>query len=362
MKKMKRILCLALALVMAFALAACGGSTGGSTGDSTQTADTGSAANADDTVYTLKFYHIFAGVGHEQEWITKAIEEVEKQTDGHLKIECVPDGTMGGEDELIPQVFAGTLDMSLSGPSVWGTVGGIDEIGWSELPYVVTNYSEMNALGEILPELTNKQLEEKGIDLYCLGAMSQGIRCLLTIDGHRVDTMADCKGLRIRVPSSDVYQETVAAWGCSPTAMSSSQVITALANGTIEGFESDPASITARGQQESFKYYIETYHIASLNLLMINKTNLEKLPAEYQEVLKNVFKEKCIEQCVDRVDANAAEVEVIKEAGVEVITPTAEALQEFIDADKAFQQKKIAEWGVEDIVNEALEYVAANAK
>ena len=43
------------------------------------------------------------------------------------------------------------------------------------------------------------------------------------------------------------------------------------------------------------------------------------------------------------------------------MTPTAEALQEFIDADKAFQQKKIAEWGVEDIVNEALEYVAANA-
>ena len=52
----------------------------------------------------------------------------------------------------------------------------------------------------------------------------------------------------------------------------------------------------------------------------------------------------------------------IKAAGVEVVTPTAEALQEFIDADKAFQQKKIAEWGVEDIVNEALEYVAANAK
>ena len=213
-----------------------------------------------------------------------------------------------------------------------------------------------------LPELTNKQLEEKGIDLYCLGAMSQGIRCLLTTEGHKVETMADCDGLRIRVPSSDVYQETVAAWGCSPTAMSSSQVITSLANGTIEGFESDPASITARGQQESFKYYIETYHIASLNLLMINKTNLEKLPVEYQDIIKNVFKEKCIEQCVDRVGANEAEVEVIKAAGVEVVTPTAEALQEFIDADKAFQQKKIAEWGVEDIVNEALEYVAANAK
>ena len=44
------------------------------------------------------------------------------------------------------------------------------------------------------------------------------------------------------------------------------------------------------------------------------------------------------------------------------LCPTAEALQEFIDADKAFQQKKIAEWGVEDIVSEALAYVEANAK
>ncbi len=33
------------------------------------------------------------------------------------------------------------------------------------------------------------------------------------------------------------------------------------------------------------------------------------------------------------------------------MTPTAEALQEFIDADKGFPAEKIAEWGVEDIVN-----------
>ena len=272
MKKMKKLLCLALAAIMIFAMAACGSNSAPAAGSSAPAAE---APKADDTVYTLNFYHIFAGVGHEQKWINKAIEEIEAQSNGHIKINCVSDGTMGGEDELIPQVFAGTLDMSLSGPSVWGTVGGIDEIGWSELPYIVTNYAEMNALGEVLPDLTNKQLEAKGIDLYCLGAMSQGIRCLLTTADHKVETMADCAGLRIRVPSSDVYQETVAAWGCSPTAMSSSQVITSLANGTIEGFESDPASITARGQQESFKYYIETYHIASLNLLMINKSNLE---------------------------------------------------------------------------------------
>ena len=348
MKSMKKLVAILLAVILVVALAA-----------------PAYAIEEKKGTYTLNFYHIFAAEesgGHESLWINKAIEEIEKQTDGKVKINCVPGGVMGSEEELIPQVFDGALDMSLSGPSVWGTVGKIDAIGWSELPYVVTNYDEMNALGEVLPDLTNKQLEEAGINLYCLGAMSQGIRCLLTTEKFKVETVADCKGLRIRVPQSDVYQETVAAWGCAPTAMSSSQVITSLANGTIEGFESDPASITARGQQEAFHWYIETYHIASLNLLMINKTNLEALPEEYQTIVKDVFKDYCVQQCYDRVGANEAELDKIKEAGVEVITPTPEAFEEFVAACKAFQDKKVAEWGVEDIVAEALDYVKEHVK
>ncbi|MBR1455648.1 MAG: TRAP transporter substrate-binding protein [Oscillospiraceae bacterium] len=364
---MKKLLALMLALVMVFALAACGSSSTASTSSAPAPAESSGteAAPADDTVYKLNFYHIFAAEeagGHESLWINKAVEEIAEKSGGRLLIDVQPGGVMGSEEELIPQVFAGTVDMSLSGPSVWGTVGSIDAIGWSELPYVVDNYSQMNALGEILPDLTNKQLEEAGIDLYCLGAMSQGIRCLCTAEKFPVYGVDDCKGLRIRVPQSEVYMSTVEGWGCAPTAMSSSQVITGLANGTIEGFESDPASITARGQQDGFHWYIETYHIASLNLLMINKANLEALPEDLQEILITVFKEKCVEQCYDRVGANEAELEVIKAAGVEVITPTEEAFAGFKAADAPYRDSKIAEWGDEAIFAEAMDYVAANAK
>ena len=356
---MKKLISLLLVLCMVFALCACGAK---EEAPAAAPAADAEAPAVDDTVYTLNFYHIFAGVGHEQEWIMKAVEEVAAQTNGKLVINVVADGTMGGEDELIPQVMSGSLDMSLSGPSVWGTNAGVETLNWSELPYVVTNYSEMNALGEVLPDLTNKQLEEIGADLYCLGAMSQGIRCLCTIEKAKVETMADAKGLKIRVPSSEVYMSTVESWGCSATPMSSSQVITSLANGTIDGFESDPGSITARGQQESFKWYQETYHIASLNLLMINKSNLEKLPAEYQEILINVFKQACVDQCYDRVGVNEAEVEVMKAAGVEVISYEGETYQEFIDAAKVFTDKEIERIGVRSVVDEAMAYVAANAK
>ncbi|MBQ6466157.1 MAG: TRAP transporter substrate-binding protein [Oscillospiraceae bacterium] len=364
---MKKILALLLALTMVFALAACGQQAAPAPAEkpAEAPADKPAEAPVDDTVYTLNFYHIFAAEesgGHESLWINKAVEEVAKQSNGRLVINVGPGGTMGSEEELIPQVFSGDLDMSLSGPSVWGTVGQIDAIGWSELPYVVDNYSQMNALGEILPDLTNKQLEEAGIGLYCLGAMSQGIRCLCTVESAKVETVDDCKGLRIRVPQSDVYEATVAGWGCAPTAMSSSQVITSLANGTIEGLESDPASILARGQQEAFHWYIETYHIASLNLLMINKANLEALPADLQEILISVFKDYCVQQCYDREIVNNALLDDIKAAGVEVITPTPEAFEAFKSADTPFRDQKIAEWGDEAIFQEALDYVAANAK
>ena len=367
---MKKLIALLLALTMVFALAACGSKPAASAPAAAPAAEkTEDAAPAaepvDDTVYKLNFYHIFAAEeagGHESLWINKAVKEVEEKSGGRLLIDVQPGGVMGSEEELIPQVFAGTVDMSLSGPSVWGTVGSIDAIGWSELPYVVDNYAQMNALGEVLPDLTNKQLEEAGIGLYCLGAMSQGIRCLCTAEKFPVYTVDDCKGLRIRVPQSEVYMSTVEGWGCAPTAMSSSQVITGLANGTIEGFESDPASITARGQQDGFHWYIETYHIASLNLLMINKANLEALPADLQEILISVFKEKCVEQCYDRVGANEAELEKIKAAGVEVITPTEEAFAGFKAADAAYRDGKIAEWGDEAIFAEAMDYVANNTK
>lgn len=352
---MKKFLAMLLALVMVFALCACGSKTEAPAAD-----DKAEAPAVDDTVYELNFYHTFAGTGHEQEWIMKAAEEIKAQTDGKVIINVVADGTMGGEDETIPQVMSGSLDMSLSGPSVWGTNAGITALDWSEYPYVVSNYSEMNALGEILPDLTNKQLEELGVDLYCLGAMSQGIRCLCTLDP--VYTMADAEGLKIRVPTSNVYESTVAAWGCSPTAMSSSQVITSLANQTIDGFESDPGSIIPRGQQEAFNYYQETYHIASLNLLMINKNNLEALPAEYQQIIIDVFKQACVDQCYDRVDYNNELVQVMVDAGVEVISYDEATFNEFKAAARVFTEAQIEAEGVGDIVDEAMAYVAANAK
>ena len=55
-------------------------------------------------------------------------------------------------------------------------------------------------------------------------------------------------------------------------------------------------------------------------------------------------------------------VDDIKAAGVEVITPTPEAFEGFKGADTPYRDSKIAEWGVDAIFAEAMDYVANNTK
>ena len=364
MKNIKKLMAVLIILAMTAALCACG-STAASTSTASSAAAPAAAPAADDTVYELNIYHTFSATGHEQLWFEKAAAEIAAQTDGKVVINCYPDGVMGGEDEVDPQVYAGALDMSLSGPSVWGGNCGVDAIGWSELPYVVTNYSEMTALSQVLPSLINKQLEAAGENdkLYCLGAMSQGIRCLLTDKDHPVYTMDDCKGVKVRVPSGDVYSSTMESFGLSAIYMSSKEVITSLSNGVINGFESDPTSIISRGQEVAFKYYITTNHIASLNLLMISTPRLEALPAEYQEIVKTVFCDYCAQEVEDRVSYEESDLQKCIDAGIEVIELSDEEFAKFVEAGTAYQQQWLAGFeGVSDIVAEAQAYVAANAK
>ena len=362
---MKKIVALALALVMVFALCACGSTQTAATetaaAPAAEAATVAEAAPVDDTVYELNIYHTFSATGHEEMWFQKAAAEIEAQTDGHVIITTAPDGVMGGEDEVNPQVYAGVLDMSLSGPSVWGGNCGVDAIGWSELPYIVDNYDEMTALSKVLPDLVNAQLEAAGEsgNLVCIGAMSQGIRCLLTDADHPVYQMSDCNGVKVRVPSGDVYMNTMASFGCSAQYMSSKEVITSLQNGVINGFESDPTSIIARGQEVAFKYYITTNHIASLNLLMISGARLAELPEEYQEIVKNVFIDYCAQEVEDRVAYEEEDLQKCIDAGVEVIELSDEAFAEFKAAGTAYQQEWLAQYGCEDIVAQAKELIAA---
>ena len=122
MKKMKKLICLALAAIMIFAMAACGSSSAPAAGSSS--APAAEAPKADDTVYTLNFYHIFAGVGHEQKWINKAIEEIECLTSKTFDSICIFGG--GNKNQLVNRMTEElTGKMVRLGPSEATSFGNV---------------------------------------------------------------------------------------------------------------------------------------------------------------------------------------------------------------------------------------------
>ena len=92
---------------------------------------------------------------------------------------------------------------------------------------------------------------------------------------------------------------------------------------------------------------------------MISGARLAALPAEYQEIVKNVFIDYCAQEVEDRVAYEDADLQKCVDAGVEVIELSDEAFAEFKEAGTAYQLEWLAQYGCEDIVAQARELIAA---
>ena len=99
-------------------------------------------------------------------------------------------------------------------------------------------------------------LANKGITY--LGSFHNGFR-QLTNSKHAVTTPEDLKGLKIRVPGSAVYMGVFKALGASPTAMSWSEVFTAIQQGTIDGQENG-CSVTKSAKMDEIQDYMTIWN------------------------------------------------------------------------------------------------------
>lgn len=307
----------------------------------------------------ITFAHIFASNGNESEWIQWAAEEIKTRTDGGLIVNVYGDGQLGDESELTPQVISGDFAFSLSEGSVWGDALSMPELGIFGLPYICSTYEEMNYVGsEILPDVLNQMLEAKDAPLICLGAFSQGLRCVMTTDVP-VRTADDLQGLKCRVPQSSLYVNTMTAMGTAPTPISSSELYSALSSGIVNAYENDPATVIARNLHEVLGYYTRTNHFSALNVMMMSKDVYESLPAEYQTVVTEVMAEACKSQLADREQKNEEAIQVMVDAGMEIIDLPESEMDILKERVAPMKAEFIEANGVQDIYDAMVEKIAA---
>ena len=213
---------------------------------------------------------------------------VAEKTNGEVKVDVYLDAQLGNETETIDQVQIGTLDFArVNVASVQSTC---DDFGVLSLPYIFTSEPQMYRVldGEVGDAL-NKVLEDN-YNMKNLGYIRAGSRNFYTTK-KEIRSVADVKGMKIRVQPNDVSIKMVELLGGAATPMAYGEGYQGLQTGVIDGAENDFTSYQTSGHYEVAKNYTLDGHMFPPAVLLVSLSTWNKLSAEHQAAIQEAADE-----------------------------------------------------------------------
>lgn len=310
MKKLQRIMLIAMTLVMVFSLTACGEKAAPAAAAPAAAAPAASAAptvlKLGMTINEQDSFYVCA---------SKFAELVKEKTNNAYNIELFPNSALGDERTMLESMQMGTLDAGIitSGPFV----NFAPEFGVLDMPFLFPNNEAAYKVldGEIGKEILSK-LEAK--DLKGLAYAERGFRNL-TNSVRPVKTAADIKDLKIRVMENEVYIASFNALGVNAVPMAWTEALTALQQGTIQGQENPVNVIHAYKMWDSQKYVTMTRHAYAAAVITFSLEKFNKLPADIQKIFTESAQEAAEFERAWVAENEATQIAALKSNGMEVI-------------------------------------------
>jgi tripartite ATP-independent transporter DctP family solute receptor len=245
-------------------------------------------------------------------------EQLSKATGGKDNIKVFGDSALGSEKDTIEQVKIGALDMVRVNFAAFN--GIVPESVLPALPFLFRDMDHFRKTmygpqgDKILAGFEKAGFV--GLAIYESGARSMYAK-------KPIKSLADIKGMKVRVQPSDLFVGMVSAMGASPTPMPYNEVYTGLKTGLIDAAENNYPSYDEAKHFESAPVYSETMHSMSPEVLVFSKKTWDTLSKEEQAAIRKAAKDS-VPYYVKLWDAQekAARADVIK--GGATIVPAAQ--------------------------------------
>ncbi|MGM4895660.1 TRAP transporter substrate-binding protein [Tardiphaga sp. 839_C3_N1_4] len=270
------------------------------------------------------------------ESVVRMGKKLDAATSGRLTIQMFPSMQLGGEKEAIEQAQVGALQIARISVGAVGPV--VDDVNVFNMPFVFRDSKHMEAVldGEIGTELLNKITTNEKTGLVALGWMNAGSRNIYN-SKRPIKTLADLKGLKIRMIGNPLFIDTMNALGGNGVAMGFDQVFSAMQTGVVDGAENNLPSFVAQNHFQVAKYFSMTEHLIIPELLVFSKASWAKLTPDDQALLKKSGREAQLEQRVLWYEAEKTALDKMKEVGTDIVTSIDK--QPFRDAVKPVWDK-----------------------
>ncbi len=245
-------------------------------------------------------------------------KKLEAATNGRLSVQMYASMQLGGEKEAIEQAQVGALQLARVSVGTLGPV--IDDLNVFNLPFLFRNVAHMRTVvdGDIGTELLDKVTNNDKAGLVGLCWMDAGARSVYTIK-KPVHTIADLKGLKIRVIGNPMFVDMMNALGGNGVAMGYDQVFSALQTGVVDGAENNPPSYVFDNHYTVAKHYTLTQHLIVPEMLVFSRKTWDTLSKDDQALIKKSGREAQFEARVLWDKYETAAMEKAKAAGCEII-------------------------------------------
>jgi tripartite ATP-independent transporter DctP family solute receptor len=212
---------------------------------------------------------------------------IKKKTGGKDSIKVFTGNALGGEKDTIEQTKIGALDFVRINVAPMNNI--CPETMVPTMPFLFRSKEHMRKVldGPVGNEIL-KACEKQGF--VGLAFYDSGSRSIYTTK-KPVKTLADAKGLKIRVQQSDLWVALIQAMGANATPMPYGEVYTALKTGLVDGAENNWPSYDTSKHFEVAKYYSVTDHSMAPEMLLMSKKIYDGLTPAEQKIIREAAKE-----------------------------------------------------------------------
>ncbi len=206
---------------------------------------------------------------------------LEARSDGRLRLNLFPGGQLGAERDTLEITIFGGLDFNRVNLAPLNSIEPMTLV--PALPFLFDDVAHMRRALDgpvgagILASLAPHGLV--GLAFYDSGARSfYNVR-------KAIQTPDDMRGMKIRVPNSDLYVGMIRALGADATPMDIGEVYQGLVQGLVDGAENNLPSFETGRHFEVARHFSETAHVIGPEVLLMSKRRWDRLTAADQSLV-----------------------------------------------------------------------------
>jgi TRAP-type transport system periplasmic protein len=248
-------------------------------------------AAADSPEHHLKLGEISVATSMLGRTAQKFADLVSEKSNGRIAVTVYSASQLGDETQLLQTAMSPSFrDVNILSSTILSTID--PQFGVTNLPFIFRNSAAVAAFPG-----SSAFVAERDLLLN-----SRGLRMLAAWDfppgniyvNRPIHSLADLKGLKLRVPPSADFVKIFQQLGANPTPVPITQTYISLQTGVVEGTMGSDDATLAYKYTEVTKYDIDLHYQVVIDFPIVSERFFQSLPPDLQQVLLGAAQEAAV--------------------------------------------------------------------